>query len=436
MLANDSDADAGAALRVTSTGMIASTYGTLTLAADGTYSYLPNTASAVVQSLGRTQQVTERFDYTVSDGFSAVASSLSVTVTGANDAPVVAVPLADQNVSANSASSWQMPAGSFADADYGDVLVYTALLADGTPLPAWLTFDAATQTFSGLVPRDAAGYLDIGITATDGIAGQNGNLSATDVFRLSFAKGGGGGGGNGGVGSSANSGVGNGPDAPPPGLTYNFNDGAGTAPGNPGAKGGNAPAQTLPDTAAGTPQPGKAGPLAASGETAGHPAKPANNAGQAAAYAAQPQEDAPLMDDASDLGASQGDTPPQDAGSRTEELIRAWFDEQSVNEQYLPLSARGWWGAWESQIDRQVNRSVSGGISGDVSMEWARMNVRLKKHLEQSGGDEDSFAESGTGSVPFGTLGSGGSQGISQLGNSQQMRALTGLKEGLESLSC
>jgi len=37
---------------------------------------------ALVQSLGRGQQVTERFDYTVSDGIAAVASSLSVTVTG------------------------------------------------------------------------------------------------------------------------------------------------------------------------------------------------------------------------------------------------------------------------------------------------------------------------------------------------------------------
>lgn len=48
-----------------------------------------------------------------------------------------------------------------------------------------------------------------------------------------------GGHGNGGVGSLANEGVGNGADAPPPGQDYNFNDEAGTGPGNAGAQGGN-----------------------------------------------------------------------------------------------------------------------------------------------------------------------------------------------------
>ena len=255
VLANDLDADAGDALQIVTTGTITSAYGTLTLAADGTYAYTLANDSALVQSLGRTAQVTERFDYTVSDGIAAVASSLSVTVFGANDAPVVAAPLADQTASANSNYSWKMPAGSFADADYGDVLVYAASLADGTALPSWLTFDAATQTFSGRVPRDAAGYLDIGITATDGVTGQSGNLSASDVFRLTFASGGGGGGsgGNGGVGSSANAGVGNGRDAPPPGQTYNFNDGAGAAPGNPGARGGNGYQPDIPAAPPGRP---------------------------------------------------------------------------------------------------------------------------------------------------------------------------------------
>ncbi len=28
---------------------------------------------------------------------------------------------------------------------HGDSLTYSATLADGSPLPAWLTFDAATQ---------------------------------------------------------------------------------------------------------------------------------------------------------------------------------------------------------------------------------------------------------------------------------------------------
>ncbi len=38
---------------------------------------------------------------------------------------------------------------TFSDVDVGDTLTYSATLADGTPLPSWLSFDAATQTFSG-----------------------------------------------------------------------------------------------------------------------------------------------------------------------------------------------------------------------------------------------------------------------------------------------
>ena len=477
VLANDRDADAGDTLQVVSGGTIDSAYGTLALAADGTYVYTLDNESALVQSLGRNAQVTERFDYSVSDGIAAVASSLSVTVTGANDAPVVAAPLADQTVSANSSYSWKIPAGSFADADYGDVLVYAAALADGTPLPTWLAFDAATQTFSGRAPRDAAGYLYIGITTTDGIAGQSGNLSASDIFRLSFASGGGGGGGNGG-----NAGVGNGQDAPPPGQTYNFNDGADTMPGNPGARGGNGhrpdipaappgrpdivppgmvgavlehiPAHAAagqahvpaasriqaPDPAGDRPQPGKAGPLAASGEASSQPPKRASNASQAVGDAAQPQERAPLADNASAAGAYQDSATPQNGGDhasrRFDELIRAWFDEPSASEQFMPLGDRGGWGAWESRIERQVNRSVSGGISGDVSSEWARMNARLKKHLEQTGADDGLYAESGAGARPFGLAGSGGQQRVPGLGagSAQQMKEFAGLKEGLESL--
>lgn len=248
VLANDRDVDAGTVLRVTSPGTIVSTYGSATLAADGSYNYTLDNASTLVQSLGRNQQITERFGYSVSDGIAGIAATLEITVAGANDAPVIASALADQTVSANTAYSWQMPANSFVDPDYGDALAYRATLADGSALPSWLVFDAATQTFSGRVPKTAAGSLDISVTATDGVAGQSSNLSVSDVFRLSFASGGGGGGSGGNGSSTGNEGVGNGVDAPPPGQDYSFNDGAGTSPGNPGAQGGDG-YQPLPDVA-------------------------------------------------------------------------------------------------------------------------------------------------------------------------------------------
>jgi hypothetical protein len=66
------------------------------------------------------------------------------------------------------------------------------------------------------------------------------------------------------------------------------------------------------------------------------------------------------------------------------------------------------------------------------------MNARLKQHLEQGGGDEGSFADSGASAGSFGLYGSQGQQNVSLSGmvNSQQMKGFAGLKEGLDRLGC
>ncbi|MCR4299382.1 MAG: Ig-like domain-containing protein, partial [Gallionella sp.] len=388
VLANDSDVDQGTVLSVADAGTQQGNYGQLTLNSDGSYSYTLDNASPAVQSLGRDAQVVEHFGYTATDGIVGAASVLDVFLNGANDAPILVVPLADQDLRSDKHFSWQMPAGSFTDIDQGDTLDYAATLADGSALPDWLSFDAATRTFSGEAPKKAD-LVDVQVTATDSVAATGstaGSLSASDVFRISVSRG--------------NEGVGNGEDAPPPGHDHNHNDGPGTSPGHPGSKGGN-----------------------------GYKAdSDAHSHGQESG------------DRSSDNKANKGDTHAKDDEAddshRTEKLIRAWFDEGSVNEQYLSLSDQDWEGGWGGQIDRQVNRNVAKGVSGDVSSEWERMNARLKKHLEQSGGDEDIFAESGTDSRPFGLFGSVDQQGIPQLGadNIQQLKALAGLREGLERL--
>jgi len=236
LLANDRDVDAGTPLRVAAPGIYTGAYGTLSLEADGGYTYVLDKTSMAVQSLGRYQHVVDRFDYAATDGIAASPSELDVTVSGSNDAPTVVLSLPDQTALTNTAYSWQVPDGAFIDVDQSDVLVYSASLADGSALPAWLSFDASTRAFSGRVPRDASGYLDIGVTVTDRVADDtdpSGSLAVTDVFRLTFsAKAGGG-------GSIGNEGVGNGPDAPPPGHSHSFNDDPGASPGNPGAQGGN-----------------------------------------------------------------------------------------------------------------------------------------------------------------------------------------------------
>jgi len=152
----------------------------------------------------------------------AADSTFNITMDNVNDVPVVAIPLADRQVAANTDISWQLPAGSFADVDQGDTLSYSAQLADGSALPSWLRFDAATQTFSGRVPKDANGSMDIQVVASDGHGTQS---IASDVFQVSLTK-------------DHCGGHGNGQDAPSPGHAYNRNDSPGTSPGHPGSQGG------------------------------------------------------------------------------------------------------------------------------------------------------------------------------------------------------
>ncbi|WP_431822786.1 S8 family serine peptidase [Burkholderia sp. F1] len=61
----------------------------------------------------------------------------------------------------------------------GDTLTYTATLADGSPLPAWLTYDAAQNKLTGMPGAAAAGVVGISVTATN----QHG-VSAKSILEL------------------------------------------------------------------------------------------------------------------------------------------------------------------------------------------------------------------------------------------------------------
>ena len=105
---------------------------------------------------------------TVTDTAGAsVASNFNVTVADVNDPPVVANPISDQTATQDAVFSFTIPDNTFADPDVGDVLDYSATLADGTDLPSWLTFDPWTMTFSGTPANDNVGVLALKVTATD-----------------------------------------------------------------------------------------------------------------------------------------------------------------------------------------------------------------------------------------------------------------------------
>ena len=75
----------------------------------------------------------------------------------------------DQRALSGGAFSYTVPANAFADAD-GNALSFSASLADGAALPAWLAFNPATRTFSGTPTDGDFGTLAVKLTVSDGLA--------------------------------------------------------------------------------------------------------------------------------------------------------------------------------------------------------------------------------------------------------------------------
>jgi VCBS repeat-containing protein len=118
---NDFDFD-GDALTVTP-GVFVGTYGTLTLNANGTYSY---TLNAAAQALAQGQNATDSFNYTISDNDGSDIGTLVFHITGLNDAPT-ANPDTD-TTSENAAILIDVLANDV-DVDNGAVLTLTAASA-------------------------------------------------------------------------------------------------------------------------------------------------------------------------------------------------------------------------------------------------------------------------------------------------------------------
>ncbi len=90
VLTNDTDPDTGDTKTVTTTGTFTGTYGTLTLNADGSYTYTLNNNNATVQALLPTSAaLVDTFNYTIKDAAGLTSSStLTVNINGQDDAPV------------------------------------------------------------------------------------------------------------------------------------------------------------------------------------------------------------------------------------------------------------------------------------------------------------------------------------------------------------
>jgi Ca2+-binding RTX toxin-like protein len=118
------------------------------------------------------------FTYTVSDGQGSSTAHADLHIK-ANRAPVASGSIANQTATAGQAFAAQLPTGLFSDPD-NDRLYVSAKLADGSALPSWLHFNAATGLLSGTPPTTAFGSLAVQIIASDG------GMSAQHAFTLTI----------------------------------------------------------------------------------------------------------------------------------------------------------------------------------------------------------------------------------------------------------
>ncbi|MFL6843798.1 MAG: Ig-like domain-containing protein [Allosphingosinicella sp.] len=155
VLANDTDVDVEP-LTVANPGTYVGTYGTLTLAADGSYTYTPGAAA---QALDTGDVVQDVFSYAASDGTASDTATLTVTVTGINDAPVANDDIASTDE--NSPVTGNVLAN---DTDPDDPLTVTN---PGTYIGFYGTLVLAADGSYTYTPGGAASLLNAGQSAND-----------------------------------------------------------------------------------------------------------------------------------------------------------------------------------------------------------------------------------------------------------------------------
>ncbi len=159
---------------------LVSTYGTLTLGADGSYSYVLNNANTAVQGLSAGQTLTETFTYTITDGDGDPSTTtLTITINGANDLVTINglnVPGGEEIVNEDDLADGSSPnaaaltqTGSFTvDAPDGlnNVTIGTAqVMTNGVFTPGLTTTSPlGTVTITGFTPVLAADGSVIGGT--------------------------------------------------------------------------------------------------------------------------------------------------------------------------------------------------------------------------------------------------------------------------------
>ena len=144
----------------------------------------------VVKAYGRDDQVTLK-DYFASSNGDRYHFRFDDTTLGKADiikqtspkAPTAGKPLTAQSIHEKQRLTYTLAEDAFHSTNQDDKLAYSARLADGKPLPRWLSFNAATRTFSGTPGNDDVGMLNIEVSAKGkgGSASQRLTLNVINV---------------------------------------------------------------------------------------------------------------------------------------------------------------------------------------------------------------------------------------------------------------
>eukprot|EP01037_Dinobryon_pediforme_P007662 gene7662-7723_t len=108
---------------------------------------------------------------------SGLSASETFSVLTPAAAPVLSAQTATQTWARGKSVNFALSPSTFTDPQ-AEKLTYTATLSNGAALPTWLSFNAVTELFSGIVPTNAAN-LSLKVTATD-----TSGLSTSETFSV------------------------------------------------------------------------------------------------------------------------------------------------------------------------------------------------------------------------------------------------------------
>lgn len=111
---------------------------------------------------------------------SGLSASETIAVTVPAAAPTLLHQTTTQHWSAGQHVALTLPANTFSDPQ-GQHLSYTAFELAGPDVRGWLSFNAATDTFSGIVPKTASGTIALEVIATD-----TSGLHTADIFSVTL----------------------------------------------------------------------------------------------------------------------------------------------------------------------------------------------------------------------------------------------------------